>query len=516
MAENEAGVAEQEQTLDQAIQAEKTAAEQTPADPAEAEYAYPITVEDIGPAAKKLIVEIPRDRITIKVDEQYKELRTHAAVPGFRVGHAPRKLLEKRFSADVKDQVAGTLVRESYQQAIAKNKLEVIGEPEFDSKEAVKLPEDGPLIYSFQVEVQPEFTLPSFDALTVKKPKITIAEDNIDQALQNLREQQGTLVPVEDRGVEAGDYLTADVHLKVDGTVVGHQHDGQIVARPGRIGGIQVDDLDKQLAGLRSGDVRTFTVQAPETLPNEAIRGKSVEIEVALKDIKKLELAELNETFLEDLGFDNVQLLRDALKEQMEEKINSDIAQAMREQVSRYLLDNIQFSLPARLSGKQTDRVVNRRALDLMQRGVRREEVEANIERLRAGAADEAVRELKLFFILQKIAADENVDVSEGELNGRVAWLAVQRDRRPEKLKAEMSADGTLAELYIQMRDQKAIDQILKKVKIEEVEMTAKQGEAAAAPAGQDATLPGPDATAAHQATSDSGAAAPAGETPTA
>lgn len=454
MAENEAAVAEQE----------------------EEEFIYPIKVEDAGPGTKKVSVEIPRDRISSELQKQFKELRQQAAIPGFRVGHAPQKLIEKRFSHDVNEQVRSSLIRESYSQAVEKNNLQVIGEPEFENPEAIKLPEgDGPLSYSFTVEVQPDFALPGLEHLTIKKPKIQIKDENVDQAMQNLREQQGALVPVEDRGVENRDYLTADVHVKVDGNVVGHQHDAQIVARPGRIAGLQVEDLDKQLEGMKTGETRTITVHAPDDHPNEQIRGKDVQIEIALKDLKKLELAEVSSEFLTDLGFDNEQELRDALREQMEEKINSDVQQAMREQVNQYLLANTQLELPTKLSDKQTDRVISRRAVDLMMRGMPREQVEANIERLRGGAKEEAARELKLFFILQKLAADQNVDVDESELNGRIAMLAAQQDKRPEKLKQDMAKDGSLASMYIQMREQKAVDQVLEKAKIEEVDVDAEQ-----------------------------------------
>jgi len=311
--------------------------------------------------------------------------------------------------------------------------------------------------------------------LKVKKPKIEIKEENVDQAMQNLREQQGTLVPVEDRGVESKDYLTADVHVKVDGNVVGHQHDAQLVARPGRIAGIDVEDLDKQLEGMKTDETRTIRVKAPDTHPNEQIRGKDVEIEIALKDLKKLELAEISPEFLQDLGFDNEKELRDALREQMEEKITYDVQQAMREQVNRYLLDNTQVELPSKLSDRQTDRIISRRAIDLMMRGIPREQVEANIERLRGGAREEAARELKLFFILQKLATDQNVDVDEAELNGRIAMLAAQQDRRPEKIKQDMAKDGSLANLYVQMREQKAVDKVLESAHIEEVTMEPEQ-----------------------------------------
>jgi trigger factor len=272
--------------------------------------------------------------------------------------------------------------------------------------------------------------------------------------------------------------------VKVDGNVVAHQHDAQVVARPGRIGGLQIDDLAQQLAGLRPGEKRDVNVKIPDTYPNESLRGKDAQIEVALKDVKRLELAEITPEFLEDLGFANEQELRDALRQQMEEKINFDVQQAMREQVSQHLLANTQFDLPTKLSEKQADRVISRRAIDLMMRGMPREQVEANIERLRHGAADEAQRELKLFFILQKVALDHGMDVDEAELNGRIAMLAMQRGHRPEKLKQEMAKDGSLANLYLQMREQKALDRILEQAQVEEVDMTPEQANQAAAPGG--------------------------------
>lgn len=439
------------------------------ADEKEQEFQYPVKVEDAGPAAKKVTVEIPPQRIAEKLAEQFKEIRQQAAIPGFRPGHAPQKLVEKRFQADVKEQVRRTLLNESYEQALKNHSLQVIGEPEFADPDKIQLPESGPLSYSFQIEVQPDIKLPELKGLKVKRPKIDVTEENVQQAMNNLLEQQGTLVPVEDRGVQTKDYLTADVHVKVDGKEVTHQHDAQLVARSGRIVGIQIDDLDKQLEGLQPGQTRTIKAKASDTHPSEDLRGKDVEIEIALKDIKRMELAELTEEFLGNLGFKTEAELRDALRKQMQERLNYDIQQSMREQVNKYLLESVQIDLPSKLSDRQTDRIISRRSVDLMMRGMTREQVEANIEQLRGGAKDEAARELKLFFILQKVATEQNVDVSEAELNGRIAMLAAQRGRRPEKVKQEMSKDGSLVNLFVQMREQKALDKVLESAEIEEV-----------------------------------------------
>src|SRR5437016_115470 len=179
------------------------------ADEQQQAYQYNIRVEDAGPATKKVSVEIPQDRIQQKLAEQYKELRSQAAIPGFRPGHAPQKLIEKRFASDVKEQVRRSLVSESYEQALEKNNLSVLGEPDFENPDAIKLPDSGPMSFSFTIEVQPEFSIPDLKGLKVKKPKIEVKDDNVDQAMQNLREQQGALMPVEDRGVEPKDYLFA-------------------------------------------------------------------------------------------------------------------------------------------------------------------------------------------------------------------------------------------------------------------------------------------------------------------
>jgi len=432
---------------------------------------FSISLEDAGPGTKKVTIEIPEVRIQDTLEQQFKELRKEAAIPGFRPGHAPRKLIERKFSDDVREQVRSQLIRDSYQEAVEKNSLNVLGEPEFENTEAIKLPESGPLKYTFSVEVQPDITLPDLKGLKIKKPKVDVTDENVQQAYNNLRDQQGALVPVEDRGVIAKDFLSADVQIKADGAEIVHQHDAQLVARPGRVAGVQVDELDQKLDGMKPGEKREINVHVPEGHADEKLRGKDVVIEISLKDIKKLEPREVNQEFLDELGFANDQELRDALREQLVERIGADVQQAQREQVHAHLLQNVNVELPTKLSAKQTERVVNRRAVSLMTRGMSQDQVVSNLEKLKEGAVEEGARELKLFFILQKLAQDQGVDVDEAELNGRIAMMAAQRGERPEKMKQEMNKDGSLMNLYIQTREQKAVDNVIKGAEIEEVEL---------------------------------------------
>jgi len=237
---------------------------------------------------------------------------------------------------------------------------------------------------------------------------------------------------VEDRGVETGDYLTADVHIKVDGNVVGHTHDGQIVARAGRVGGIQIDDLDTQLAGAKGGETRTISIKAPDTHPHRSPSRQGRADRAGGQGYQTPELAELNEPSWKTWGFGNQQELREALREQMDEKITSDIQQAMREQVNRFLLENTQVVCPNQMSVGQAGprgSTPGRRPDDARHAaraggGEHRETASRGAGRSRARA--EAVLHPA------KDCRRAEVDVSEAELNGRVALLAAQRDQRPE------------------------------------------------------------------------------------
>lgn len=431
---------------------------------------YLFTVEDAGPAVKKVSVEIPEEVIRSKLDEQMKELRRDVQFPGFRAGHAPKKLLEKRFGGEVKERVRGQLISDSFEKSLEKQKLHAVSEPQFKDLDSVKLPDSGSMQYSFEVEVRPEMTLPPLTGIAVKKARFEIKDENVDLAMKNLREQQGTLIPVEDRGIEAGDYVTADVKLTAGEDEVVNQPEVSIVARAARLAGIDVPELASHLAGAKSGETRTFTAQGPQHHPQEKVRGVEVQFAIAVKDIKKLEPIEITPEFLEELGFANETELRDALREQMVERITFDVAQDQRNQIRSYLNINTQVELPAKLSASQSDRVTQRRAMELLRSGMTKDVLMSNIDVIRADSVEAGKQELKMLFILQKIADDMNIDVGEPELNGRIAMIAAQQDSRPETVKERMSKDGSLQNLYMQMREEKTLDEILKSATVEEVE----------------------------------------------
>ncbi|MGB2999035.1 MAG: trigger factor family protein, partial [Phycisphaerae bacterium] len=154
-----------------------------------------VTVEDAGVCKKKLVITVPRDRIDAKFDERFTELEREAQVPGFRPGHAPRRLIEKRFRRPVADEVRVALVTEAFEKAVEQEKLDVIGEPDLDP-EQIELPEEGEMSFSVELEVRPEFELPDYKGIPVDAERPEITDEQVEDALKRLRESHGSLEPL--------------------------------------------------------------------------------------------------------------------------------------------------------------------------------------------------------------------------------------------------------------------------------------------------------------------------------
>jgi trigger factor len=429
-----------------------------------------VKVEEIGPCRKKVTVEIPEEKIKSLLDEKYKELRRDAVLPGFRKGRAPLRLLEKRYGTDVRNQVKLQLLAESAEQALKDNKVDYLGDPDIQH-EAVSLPDSGPLVYSFEVEVRPEFDLPNLEGIEIRKPKIEITDKQIEEEIEAMQKRSGLWVP-KDEPVEVGDQIVADVVLHVEGEEGQDKQDSiEIFVRdPGFVAGVAVEGLAEQLKGAQRGQERSLTVDVPSTYFNERFRGKKVRIQIEVKEVKRLKPADLNEEFFGRFGVSSLDELKGRVRDYLETTSERQARSLMVDQVYAYLLNNVDFDLPAELAADQSLSILQRRYVNLLMQGVSKEEIEQQMDQLRASSDEQAKRELKLFFIMSKVADHFGVEVSEEEINGHIAAVAAQRGRRPEKMREELARDGSLAQFALQVREHKCIEKILEKAKIVETD----------------------------------------------
>lgn len=456
-----------------------------------------VTVSDAGPARKSLVIEVPAERILSAIGDNFTKLQDDAAIPGFRKGRAPKRLIEKRFGTAVKDEVKSQLISETYEQAIEESKLEVVGQPDVKDADKIEVPDTGAMTYTVEVEVVPSFELPSLEGIEVETPVMEITDKMVTQELDRLRERHGKLNVVNDGPVQEKDYVEGDARIMAgadaaepaaDFKAAEGEEDPTIAHLPqtyvlvhgedkefkGHIAGILVEDLGKKILGKNMNEHVVINLTGPAGHENDRIKDKPITIHLNLRIIHRPELADVA-AILEQSGLESEEALNGEIRKNLEGQRDQKQREAMHAQVTDFLLEKIDFELPKGLSSRQTGRILQRMAMDLAYQGMPEAEIEQRVAELRTKSEDEARRQLKLFFILDKASQVMSVDVDEREINGRIAYMAIQQGRRPEKLRQEMMRNGQYDQFYFSVRDQKTLDAIIAKGEKKEVEMTEEE-----------------------------------------
>ncbi len=434
-----------------------------------------VTIEEAGPCKKKVLVEIPEEAIKNATDEQYDSLRKEAMVPGFRKGRAPRRLLEKRFGKETTEQVKLKLLADASDTAIKDNELAVLRDPDIDF-ENIELPATGTLKFDFEVEVRPEFDLPELDGIVVEKRKLEVADEQIDREIEKLQKWSGVWIPREDGEVGLDDQIIADVVLKAADAEEEEKLDNiEIhVRQNGFVGAVPIEKLDELLVGARTGDTKQTSVEVPKTYFREEYRGKKLDIRITIKETKRLEPAAVNEDFLKKFDVEDKSELQEKIRDTLQSRLETQARTEMAEQIHKYLLDNTDFDLPVDVVAEHSATLLQRHYSNLLMRGLSGEQIEEQMEQLRASSEERAKEQLKTFFIMDKVADKLEIDVSEEEINGHIARLALQRGQRPERMREEMVRDGSLAQFRLQVREDKCIAKLLESAEITEIKPEKK------------------------------------------
>ncbi len=449
--------------------------------------AIEVKVEDIGTLRKKLTITVPKATIGERRNDQFGEIKRDSVVPGFRKGHAPLRLVEKRFGHDVNAQLSSQLLSSSFMAAVEKEDLKTIGDPLIWAKDKnaaesephklvsveqafdlVTLPAESDFTYSCEVEVRPEFELPELESIKIEQPKVRIGKKQINEYIDRLRAMRGQYEPVPNDKIKEDDLVVCNIKISADDKVLHEEENCQLAARPQRYAGIVMEDLGKVLTGCNIGREKELEGRITDDYEDESVRGKTAKVQLKILDIKRLVLPELDQAFLENLGCKSKKELEDQVRDILQSQKGEEIRQLRREQVYRYLLDQCKLDLPGRLSQHQADRIATRRMLEMARRGVPESEISKHADAIKTGAASDAAKDLNLHFIFEKIAEQWDVGVSEDEVNAQIAAIAQRQRRRFDRVRDDLIRNKSLSSLYVHVRDEKIVDRILEKASIVE------------------------------------------------
>jgi trigger factor len=432
--------------------------------------ALEIDVAEKSACERHITVTISKDDISRYRDKAVAEMLPKAEVPGFRIGKAPRKLVENRFKEQVDNQIKGSLLMDSMTQVTEENDFSAISEPDFDY-DTISVPDEGDMTFEFDLEVRPEFDMPQWEGLDLERSSREYTDEDVDEQITKLRSRQGQLVP-SDEAAGKDDFVIANLTFSKDGKQLSVLEEApvqvrsQLSFRDGTIEG-----FDELIAGTKVGEKKTTIAKISDEAENESLRGSDIDVEDELLEVKTMELPDLNQQFLEKLGgFRDVDELKEVVKEELVRQFTYHQNKQIRDQITAELTKTAKWDLPPDLLRRQASRELERSVMELQAAGFGNEEIRTHENQIRQNSMASTARSLKEHFILERIAEDREIEASPEDYEKEILMISLQRHESPRRVRARMEKKGQMDALRNQIVERKVIEAITEKANFTDVE----------------------------------------------
>ena len=419
-------------------------------------------VEELSPTRVRLTIEVPFDELKPNVDRAYREVARQVRIPGFRPGRVPPRVIDQRIGREaVLEQAVNDAVPQLYGKALEEHDVYALGQPDL---EITKLDDGQELAFTAEVDVRPKFDLPAIDGLPVTVDNADVTPDQVEEYIGALRERFASLKGA-DRPAAEGDFVSIDLSAEVNGKAA---EDAQANGVSYEVGsGQMLDGLDEALTGMSAGETKTF----PALLAGGKQAGKLAQVTVTVQSVKVKELPELDDDFAQSASeFDTLGELRAGTRAQLERMRRAGQAGQARERALDALVDRVDIPLPEDLVDRET--ASRRESLsDRLERsGNTMEEyleaIGSSAEQLDEQFAQDARRSVKAGFILDKLAAAEELGVSQEELAAYVTEQAYRMGVPPDRLAKDLSERGQLAAVAADVLRGKALTLLTERASI--------------------------------------------------
>ncbi len=403
---------------------------------------------------RELVLDIPADEVSKAYRTVTGNYKKYAKFPGFRAGKVPESVVRRRYAEGIRKDVIDGLLPERFNKAVQDLGIKPVGEPRVSELTI----EDGkPLHVKAIFEFVPEFSIEGYQKVTVDKPPVEVTEEEYQRELEQLRESRSTIEPVEeDRALKEGDW--AQITYK---GIIENESEADPVAGEDtlvEVGGKDtVEAFTSVLRGAKPGQELKAEIIYPADYAEPKLAGKTVAYNVEVKAIKKRTVPELNDDFAKELGhYENLAELESRVREYMASRKRRSVEGETRDRLLAALAERFPFAVPESLVQEQIDTRLERGLRALAAQGMNTEQMrKLDFSRLRAAQRNGAVAEVKTNILLDRIAAEENISISDEELD-RELQLAAQQAREPaDALRSRLKADGGLARIREQMRREK-------------------------------------------------------------
>jgi trigger factor len=420
--------------------------------------------ETPNPCRRELSVEVPAEVVKNETENLISRYQKLARIPGFRKGKVPASIVRQRFAKDIESEVVEALVPRYFREETKKQNLAPVSQPRVTD---LHIHEGEPLRFKASFEILPEFKVTPYDDIRVSTIDTNVTDEDVQNALDNLRQQHAAYSPVEEeRPLADGDF--AVVSFK------GTPKEGEADAKPVEVEEIMVEiggentipEFSENLRGVRAGEQRTFDVRYADDFADKRLAGKSMTYEVNVKGVKTRSVPELTDEFAKELSadFNSLDELRNRLRDNMKSEKEHEAEHQGKDKLVEELVKRNDFPIPEAMLNEQIDLRLERGLRALAAQGMRTEDMKRmDFGRLRAGQREGALREVKASLILEQIADEEKIEVSDEELEREVESLANQSKQTVEQVRARLGQDGGLERMRQRLRNEKTLDSLYRR-----------------------------------------------------
>ena len=430
-----------------------------------------VSVENLAPCKKLVRVEVEAQQVDDAFATVTKDFQRQASLPGFRPGKAPRDMVVRKYDKDITDEVKRKLIGDSYRKAVDEKKLEVVGYPDI---EEIQFGRGQTLQFAATIETAPEFELPEYKGLAIKKETRSVTDADVEKAIEALRQQQLDFKTVE-RPAQNGDIAVVNFTGTSDGKPITDLAPTAMGLTEQKSFWVEMESKSfipgfaDQLQGAKAGDKRTVNVDFPADFVTVELQGKKGVYEVEVVDVKEKVLPAVDDAFAKSFGAESVEKLREGVRRDLENELNYSQNRSVRNQIIGALMNAVSFELPTSAVEHETRNVVYDLVRENQKRGVPREMIEQEKDKIYSAAAQNAKDRVKVSFLLQKIAEKESIKVSQEEVLVRIQSMARMYQIPPEKFIKDLQKRNGIVEIYDQLANEKTLEYLQQNAKIEDV-----------------------------------------------
>ena len=437
-----------------------------------------VQVENLEKNMVKLTIEVPAEELEKAIDAAYKKQKNQISIPGFRKGKVPRAMVEKMYGVEVfYEDAANTLMQQNYPSAVEESGVDIVSRPSID---VVQIEKGKPFIYTAEVAVRPEVTLGKYMGVTVTKIDTSVSDDEVAEALEQQRNNNARTISVTDRPVAVGDTAVIDFEGFVDGVAF---EGGKGENHPLEIGSHTfIDNFEDQLVGKNAGDEVEVNVTFPEQYQAADLAGKPATFKVKINEIKAKELPELDDEFAQDVSeFDTLAEYKESLKKNLEEKKENEAKRTKEDEAVQKIIDKSKMNIPEAMIDTQCETMIEEFAQRIAQSGLSMDQYlqfsGLTVDGLKEQVRPEALSRIQASLVLEQIAKDENIEVSDDDVNAEIEKMAASYGMEADKLK-EYMGDAEKESMKKDLAINKAVELVMSNVKERAKAKSKKEKEA--------------------------------------